>query len=165
MENQLAKLEGKLSEEQLNWLKIAFYFGLRPLEVDNILKGEEFFRIEKQGRYTILCIYQTKLIAFDDEEKWKKIPCLLEGQKKTLKLIKSEAKIKRPLVKTLERYLGDGYNTYCGRKGFEYLLRSYGAKFESISSYLGHKDLNRTWKNYTNKEKAYIDEEVLKKAG
>lgn len=149
--------------DQWNFLFVTLYFGLRPNEADKLKKEheEKFWRIELQGNYEVLCIFQSKLSGLRREDRWKKIPCILEEQKKALEIIKSGEPIKRPLVKTIQRYFGENYNTYCGRKGFEFLLRTHGARFESISAYLGHRDLNRSWKSYTDKNEAYIDQNLV----
>jgi len=147
-EKHLQELEGQLSKAQFNWVYVSFWLGLRPLEVDNLrTKQGRLWDVEEQHGLKVLKVYQTKLVGIEKKKRWKLIPCLYPEQERALELVIGQD-LKRPLVKTLERYLGEGYKTYAGRKGFESLLRSRGVKFEAISSYMGHIDVNRTWNSY-----------------
>lgn len=140
--------------DQWNWLFVALWFGLRPLEVDN-LKNKKFWKITKDPdtRIDVLNIYQTKLTSLSKEQRWKPIPVFTKEQKDALEIIKSQ-ELKRPLNKTIQSYLkGEGYETYSPRKGFVDLLLDRGFGLEDISTFLGHNDINTTWRHYKNKKK------------
>lgn len=157
----LIEVENSFSEPQFFWLSLSLWFGLRPIEVDRLKKEHEgkFWRITKQqeGRksYLVLEIYQSKLTAVSREKRWKKIPCLFDEQKNLIKKIGKEEP-KSPLVKTIKRYLGEGVNRYGGRKGFEKMMRKKKVPFDASSSYLGHQNVDRTWKNYRDTSEAII---------
>ena len=145
-----------MREDHYNWMFISLWFGLRPIEVDSLIDGKnKTWKLGKSGEYTVLKVYQSKLTGVSKEKRWKQIPCLFDEQLKALELIKS-GEFKRPLVKTIRNHLGESYTTYAGRKGFEQLLHHRGASYEAISSYLGHSSVDRTWKNYRNRERVII---------
>ena len=153
----LQKNEDSFSEEQYNWLFLSLFFGLRPKEVDSFLDKRNW-KITTQKGVKVLWMYQSKLRGIEEKERWKLIPCLLPEQTEALKIIsKKYIAIKRPLVKTIKRYLGEDLNTYGGRKGFELMMRNKGFSLEAISSYLGHKSIDRTYRNYRAKTVAYIE--------
>ena len=58
---------------------------------------------------------------------------------------------KRPLVKTIRKYFGDGHDCYGGRKGFVDLMLSKKQTLENISIWMEHSTLDRTWRSYKNK--------------
>jgi integrase len=148
--SMLEKARSKLLEEQYNWIYLSIWLGLRPSEVDRLA--------EPEGRKTwyvdggVLWIYQSKLSGLSAGERLKPIPLLLPEQKACVGLIHRK-KFRRPLVKTMKRYLGPNVNCYAGRKGFTDLMLSKGYSLEAISQWLGHRNLNRTWQNYKDKKK------------
>jgi hypothetical protein len=146
-------LEGireQLKEEQWAWLYISLWFGLRPSEVDG-LQGLHKYRLEDN----VLWVYQTKLAGIAAKDRWKPIPIKYPEQQKALQLIQSE-KYSRPLNKTLKKLLDGQYTCYAGRKGFTDLMLEKGSSLEAISQWLGHRSINRTWKNYKDKKKVLL---------
>lgn len=83
-------------EKQYNWLFIALWFGLRPKELDSILKDKHYkIEFSKELSCNVLHIYQSKLITKPKNERWKIIPAFLNEQKQALQLlINKEAKEK-----------------------------------------------------------------------
>lgn len=145
---------GSLEEKHLNWLYLSLWFGLRPEEVDS-LRSSERFRIEKHEGKQVLFVYQTKLTGIARDKRWKYIPCLQPEQVKALSVIRS-AKFSRPLSKTVQAHFGEGVLLYGGRKGFEHLMGQLGYALEYISTWLGHQSIERTWRNYKNKQKVRL---------
>jgi hypothetical protein len=140
------------SPEQKNWLSITVWFGLRPLETDNLVKPGTW-RIETLKDVQILWVYQSKLRNLSRDKRWKGIPCIFKEQIQLLEVIKSGA-IKRPILKTLTKSLGtDKITLYGGRKGFIDLMLDRGQKLEDISMWLGHQSIEITWKKYRNKKR------------
>ena len=157
--SHLMKARNGMTEEQYNWMFISFWFGLRPKEVDSLIGGKDStWSIGTQRRKKVLRVYQPKLVGVDASKRWKVIPCIFKEQLEALKLIQGQ-NFKRPLVKTIKRYIGEGYNTYAGRKGFESLLLAEGVPFEAISAYMGHLDVNRTWNSYRDRNRAVLPED------
>lgn len=152
MENKSLFLESDL-EAQWNWMYISLAFGLRPIEVDS-LKNRTGFEIIKRmhngEQIQILSVYQSKLISVSEKERWKYIPIYEAEQKLALAFIEKK-NFKRPLVKTIRRILGSGYDCYSGRKGFTDLMLARGYQLESIATFLGHRNLDTTWRHYKNK--------------
>lgn len=150
--------EIKFSPEQFNWLWVSIWLGLRPSEIDQLkpfsssnrfgYKIEEF----RQGRSTVkvLKVYQSKLTTLSQADRWKSIPIIYPEQKKALKIIQSKP-LKRPLTKTIQKYLGDDLTLYAGRKGFTDLMIDKGQDLKDISMWLGHTSVDQTWKSYKNK--------------
>lgn len=134
-----------------NWLAIALWFGLRPSEVDGLTSLKNW-RIEKDPvkKIDILMIYQSKLSNIPKEKRWKPIPIIFKEQKELIKFIKSQ-EFKRPLVKTLKKYIGDGIDNYSPRKGFTDLMLENGFSIEDISIFLGHRNIETTWRHYKDK--------------
>lgn len=150
----LRSAEGKLPQPAFNWLWISLYFGLRPKEVDSLAHHKNW-RTEMHQGTPVLFVYQTKLTAIAKEKRWKYIPAMMPEQRKALDLIRGGS-FKRPIVKTVRRYCGEGVNLYGGRKGFEALMTSRGYRLEDISLWLGHQSIERTWRNYKDRQRVSL---------
>lgn len=137
-----------------NWLALSLWFGLRPPEVDG-LKVPAQWRLERHQGTQVLFVYQTKLKGVARDQRWKYIPCLRPEQEKLLSVIKP-GEFERPSIKVVHARFGEHVNLYGGRKGFELLMDSFGYRLEDISLWLGHKSIERTWRNYKNRTKVRI---------
>lgn len=149
LKNQKSTWEHAGLIDQWNWLFIALWFGLRPTEVDN-LTNKKHWKIEQHNKTKVLMVYQTKLTGVAKDKRWKPIPVYFEEQKEALKLIEAGS-FKRPLAKTVAKYIGDGFDNYSPRKGFTDLMLEKGFNLEDISTFLGHSSIDTTWKHYKNK--------------
>lgn len=147
----LKELNGKLRDDNYNWIYLSFWLGLRPEEVDS-LKNPKFYRWEVADDKQVLSVYQSKLTAIDYEKRWKPIP-LLEVEQTFCHAIINGGNFKRPLTKTIHAVLGKGYGCYAGRKGFQDTMLARGWGLENISIWMGHQSIETTWKYYKNKQK------------
>jgi integrase len=147
--------KGIIRTELYNWIYLSVWFGLRPKEVDN-LHEENFWRVEKlwNGR-RVLWVYQTKVIALPEEDRWKPIPILYAQQEEGLNILNTN-NFKRPWAKTVRFHFGKDVTLYGGRKGFTDLMLAKGHTIENISIWMGHSTINRTWKSYKNRRKYHI---------
>ena len=153
-------LEGKRSElrvAQYNWLQISIWFGLRPSEVDQLHKPSQkrTWWIETQASGKVLYVYQNKLKSVAHEKRVKYIPVHFKQQDECLKIIQA-GNFERPLAKTITPKFKGHVTTYGGRKGFMALMQRMLSvqdkeTFFEISKWLGHHNINRTWKSYTDK--------------
>lgn len=64
--------------------------------------------------------------------------------------------LKNPLVKTIQKHVGDGYGLYSGRKGFTDLMLGLNQNLEEVSAWLGHKNLDRAWRVTKQKRKVHF---------
>jgi integrase len=144
---ELENAKPNLIPEQYNWLFVSVWFGLRPAEIDS-LKRPNTWRLELSDGKSVLCVYQAKLTGIAREKRWKKIPVLFPQQEAALTIIRSGA-LKRPLPKTIKRWVKDGARAYGGRKGFEALMvERHGFAIETVAAWLGHQNINTTWRKY-----------------
>lgn len=153
--DELRGAKGNLKPEQYKWLFVSLWFGLRPNEVDK-LKNPASWRVERHGEYDVLAVYQSKLVTIAREKRWKFIPILFPEQREALAFIR-EGELQRPLVKTLRRYVNGGATTYGGRKAFQDLMMGLGRTFVECQAWLGHTSIERTWKDYRNKSKVFVE--------
>jgi hypothetical protein len=135
-----------------NWLYLSVWFGLRPEEVDHV-KNETRTRIVQNGKTTELHVYQSKLASVARSKRWKIIPCKEKEQLAGLEIIRT-APIKRPLNKTLRLWVDKDVTCYGGRKNFTDLMLDRGHKFEDISMWMGHATIERTWRNYKDRQRS-----------
>lgn len=71
-----ALLESKKSQLSLvnyNWLYLAVWLGLRPIEIDNLMDSGKW-RLDASAGTAVLWVYQSKLISVPKEKRWKPIP-------------------------------------------------------------------------------------------
>jgi len=161
----LKKLRMKINTDKLeelhkyNWSFISFVFGLRPSECDSALKEK---RIETINGVPTLVIVQTKLTVVDESEKEKRIPVICQEQAEALEYIK-KGQAKRPTPKWLAEHLksnstlSEVFDLYCGRKGFTDFMISKGQSLENISMFLGHKNIQTSWKFYKDRKRVDFD--------
>lgn len=142
---------GSLPKGNYEWLFVSVWFGLRPEEVDNLIKKPQFHRLEQQEKGVILWVYQTKLVGIPRKDRWKPIPLIYEEQRIAMAYI-TESAIKRPILKTLARVFKERVRLYSGRKGFTDLMLSKGRALEDISQWMGHLTIDRTWRSYKNRK-------------
>jgi site-specific recombinase XerD len=124
------------------------------MEVDNLV-DKKFWKITRdtENNVDVLNIYQTKLTSLSKDQRWKPIPVFFKEQKEALNILLTST-LKRPLNKTIQSYLNDeDYESYSPRKGFTDLMLERGFALEDISTFLGHNDINTTWRHYKNKKK------------
>lgn len=143
----------KLSHDQASWLFITVWFGLRPSEVDLLLKpsGPSTWYVTKDDSGTdILWVYQNKLKTIAREKRLKGIPVLFPQQVEALSLITTKT-LSRPLAKTTRLHFGGKVTLYGGRKNFTDLMLSLGQDFVHVSAWCGHTTVDRTLKSYKNK--------------
>ena len=138
-----------------NWIYLTVWFGLRPKEVDSLHQDENWKIEELYNGRKVLWIFQTKVIALPEEDRWKPIPILYKEQEEGLEIIKTKQH-KRPLIKTMRLHFGKNVHLYGGRKAFTDLMLSKGNTLENISILMGHSTINRTWQSYKNRRKYHI---------
>jgi hypothetical protein len=159
---ELDKATNRIEVRHYNYIYVTIWFGLRPIEVDKFHSkppGKDTFgyRLSEYEGTKVLEVYQWKLkgkVAY--HKRWKKIPVLFSEQEKALAILLYK-EYKRPLTKTIKRWIKPDANNYGGRKGFEALMRSLGRSFFEIQDWLGHLDITRTWKDYKEKNKVYLE--------
>lgn len=151
----LDALKGKLSDAQYRWLYISVWCGLRPSEINHLKAKVNGHRVEYKDRTPILVVYQSKLVRVARDKRVKRIPLFLDEQKIVLEYLGFE--LDQPLVKTIRKYLNRKVGLYGGRKGFTDLMLSRGQKFENISAWLGHANIDRTWRSYKDKRVVSFD--------
>jgi hypothetical protein len=137
--------------DQYNWLYVSVWFGLRPEEVNNIIKGKHF-EIRKIGADMVLAVYQTKLTSLNRDDRWKLIPVTCKEQGKGIEIIKSGS-MRPPLSRILAAEFGPRVGLRSGRKNFTDMMLDLGHPLEDISAWLGHTSIQRTWKNYRDRQK------------
>ena len=119
----------------------------RPKEIDQ-LHDPKMFKLESIfNEATVIWIYQTKITSVPPDRRWKPIPLIFPEQERIISIIKT-GHFKRPLNKTIKRHFGEKTTLYGGRKGFTDLMISRNQRLEDISHWLGHRSIERTWKNY-----------------
>lgn len=142
-----------------NYMHASLWLGLRPVELDKWnesprKKDTEFaWKLEADN---VLVVYQWKLRGIPYDQRWKRIPLLFPDQLTAFDNLKNN-QCKKPTVKTIQNWIGEGYNRYAGRKGFEGLMRSLGRKFFEVQAWLGHLSIDRTWRDYKTKNKVVIE--------
>jgi integrase len=136
-----------------NWLCVALWFGLRPVEVEG-LRNKKLWKVEDDPvtKCRVLCVYQTKLTSVERDRRWKVIPIYLKEQREAFRILE-QGNLKKPLNKTLRRLLGEGIETYSPRKGFTDLMLERGFGLEDVSTFLGHQSIEMTWKHYKNRRR------------
>jgi|SRR6185437_7279820 len=143
----LETARSKFSEAQYRWLYLSVWLGLRPKEVDRIATA----KVKHEQGVDVLWVYQTKIGGVTRDKRVKPIPLVYPEQRLCLGFIAQG--IHKPIVSTMQKYLGPGVNLYGGRKGFVDLMLSKGQTLEDISVWLGHASIERTWKSYKQKQK------------
>lgn len=158
----LKKLRGRINTDKLeelhkyNWVFISFVFGLRPSECDSVLKEKT---IETINGVPTLVVIQTKLTVVDESEREKRIPVICSEQVEALEYIK-KGQAKRPTPKWLAEHLkspSEVFDLYCGRKGFTDFMISKSQSLENISMFLGHKNIQTSWKFYKDRKRVDFD--------
>lgn len=143
--------------EQYNWLFISLWFGLRPQEIENLKRGNEYFNFDRdyETNLEILCVLQTKLSNLPEEDQWKSIPIIYPEQIEAASIIRTGNFIK-PLGKTIKRHTHGQHHLYAGRKGFGPLMWGKGHDVVEVSSWLGHKSIDRTYRDYMSWRKVKV---------
>lgn len=136
----------ELTQENYNWIFVSVWLGLRPHEID-VRNTEEFV----QDGTPCVCVFQSKLITLEDEDKWKIIPCIYPEQRQALLLWNN---VKRPGPKKIPAVFGKKVNLYGGRKGFDLLMKDRGHSQYHVSIWLGHQSISTTFTDYRNKRVA-----------
>lgn len=150
-------LEGQRSAmlpEWYNWFYLSVWFGLRPTEVDSLKKpsGPKTWHAGVKGGTAFLALYQSKLTGVPRDKRTKVIPCIVPEQVRGLKIIEM-GDFRRPShSRHIKKWFTEHTTLYGGRKGFESLMLSLGQSLEDISNWLGHQSIERTWRNYKNKQ-------------
>lgn len=147
------------NEVNYNWLYLTLWCGLRPIECDNLLKAPSKttweLLVDDVNGINVLWVYQSKLTGIPKNKRLKPIPFKYVEQEKCIAIINSK-QFKRPLNKTIKKHFNGQYTCYTGRKGFVDLMLERGFSLESISQWLGHSNINRTWSTYKDKNKVLL---------
>jgi len=151
---QLESVRSQMAPEWYNWFYLSIWFGLRPGEVNNLKKpqGPKTWHVGVENGVPFLAVYQTKLTGIARDKRTKFIPCIVAEQVAALKIIESGQFQQASHVRHIRKYFGENTTNYGGRKGFEDLMRSLGQAMEDFYQWLGHQNMNRTYRDYKNKK-------------
>ncbi len=111
-------------------------------------------------------MYQAKLTALAKDKRWKHIPLIHPEMVQSLADIQKQVP-RKPLVKTIKAAAPHlpKIGLYSGRKGFTDLMLSLGQSLENVAMWMGHASIERTWRNYKNKDVVNFTEITKKKIG
>jgi hypothetical protein len=149
----LNSMKSKMPEGQWEYIRATLWLGLRPSELDSIITDPKKMKVSTQNKTPVLSVYQAKLTSISKIKRWKHIPLFHPEMKNALADIENKV-VKKPLVKTLKKAAPTvlKIGLYSGRKGFTDLMLSFNQTLENIAMWMGHASIERTWKNYKNKE-------------
>jgi len=148
---KLEAAKSNFKPAQYNWLYLTVWFGLRPLEADNV-KNPKHTKIVRTGKRVELHVYQSKLRSVPRPKRWKVIPCLHPAQLKGIEIIATQ-NVERPLNKTIRAHIDDAITGYGGRKNFVDMMLDLGHKLETIAQWMGHSSIERTWRSYKDRQR------------
>jgi len=143
-------LQKTVPTEKYNWLWIAFWFGMRPQEVD-ILKT----RVWRDGMptwwleddETTLVVYQPKLQMVKPKGRYRRIPLRFPEQTNALAMIKL-GNFERPSIREAAKWLPNRVSLYGCRHGFACYMDMSGIDIYAISRWLGHQSVKTTERYY-----------------
>jgi hypothetical protein len=148
----LSQVLKNLSPECGLWVQYAFWFGLRPHEVDQLVAPYPRTPKLKMPTWSIegdvLVVYQPKLRASYEEDRFKRIPAETPEQGELLTLLATHPLLKRPTVRQARKAFPEGVTLYGCRHGFAMMLDAKPVDRRIISEWLGHKSLGTTEKYY-----------------
>lgn len=150
---ELESRRSGLTELAYNWLYLSIWLGLRPSEVDSLLKEPSSTTWALES--AVIWVYQSKLTGIARVLRLKPIPLIYPEQRYCIEIINAR-KFKRPLCKTIQKYFGEKRTCYAGRKGFTDLMLEKGHSLEAVSQWMGHQSIERTWKVYKDKKKVLL---------
>lgn len=153
----LESAHSKLTPENYRWLKRCVWFGLRAKEADSLSlpsSQDTWWLEETDEGVAVLAIFQTKLYGQDDEDRAKFIPCFTKQQIECLLEINQPAV--RPTRKKVIEIFGAQITTHAGRKNFTQLMKKHGQDFQDVSQWLGHSDIQTTFKDYFQKRQVNV---------
>ena len=160
----LALLKDKLPVEQYNWLYISLWFGLRPIEVDLVIRdrARRDWSIEVGEGCDVLRVYQSKLTSLKHDERFKLIPVKYKEQRTALAMIIA-GNASPPLCKTIRAYSGlENLKLYGGRKHFTDLMREKGENIDDVSAWMGHTTTGMTLSKYKDKKRVSYGLKLVK---
>jgi integrase len=150
----LEAVRDKFTEEEYRWLFLTVWAGLRPEEADSLVDEEKAYLSSDDDGVNILHVYQSKLErSVEEENRWKLIPLFLPEQSCVAAYVR-DRRFERPSVSRLHSVFGEGVHAYAGRKGFEALMERKEQPFHYYSAWLGHQNINMTWKKYRDRKVA-----------
>ncbi len=146
----LRDLQNKIPDNKFNWLWIAFWFGLRPQEVDMLKSklwsdGMPTWWLEDQEK--TLVVYQPKLQMVKPKKRYRRIPLKFPEQNIALQMTRSGS-FERPLIKQAVKWLPERVSLYGCRHGFACYMDSRGIDIYAISRWLGHQSVKTTERYY-----------------
>lgn len=142
----LKDLRKKLAPKEFAWVLVAFAFGLRPEETDQLRQPDSStWAIEKEGK--VLAVYQPKLRRVTRDRRWKRIPVVTHLQKQAIQLLR-DPHLARPGRRRVERAFPEGVSLYGCRHGFCRHMEELGYSMDKISKWLGHRSIKTTEKYY-----------------
>jgi integrase len=147
---ELTALKDKIPASRFFWLWVAFWFGLRPHEVDNLhaakpAHGMKPWWTEDGGK--TLVVYQPKLTKVKPKKRYKRIPVRLKAQTLALHMV-AKGGLERPTQKQVLKWLPPGVSLYGCRHGFAVLMDQSGVDIYAISRWLGHQSVTTTERYY-----------------
>lgn len=142
----------KLTNKNYNWLYLTVWLGLRPREVDQLIKSNtpKYWKIDTSDkRFTIIRVFQRKLQekGVEDAKCWKAIPLVEPEQEKCVEIIKSQ-EFKRPLLKTVHTHISDKISLRSGRRYFRTLMRLRGYSDNITWRWMGHLNPKTSQEHY-----------------
>jgi len=142
----LERTKKDFTPEEWNWLFVSLWLGLRPREVNNLLKSDRTLWGWSGGS---LEVFQEKLCerAVPTHKCWKLIE-LKEPEQKLARLVIEKGNFTQPTGFKIKKILGKGYSAYAGRKGVVDLLKSRGYSLAQCRDLCGHLTSVTTEKYY-----------------
>lgn len=137
----------RLKTAHYNWLYLAVWAGLRPQEIDQLRDPSRWMLKDLPDGRSVLWVYQTKIVARPQWERWKPIPLIFPEQTRIPGMI-SGGEFVRPTHKVIHACFGKGVGLYGGRKGFTDLMLGRQQPLEFIAQWMGHSSIERTWQSY-----------------
>lgn len=152
LKSKLEHLPGKYE-----WMHVSLWLGLRPSEINAINEGQNYRIVyDSESELEVLWVYQPKLVALKKDQRWKRIPLIYPEQRDAVEYIKAGT-LDQPLNKTLQSLTDiETLGSYSGRKGFTDLMLELGQDFVNVSLWLGHSNIDQTYKNYKDKKKVTL---------
>lgn len=148
---QLSEVTKRCPGPEAEWVRVSFWFGLRPEEMDllngpNVVGGELMWQVAND----VLTIYQPKLEGKTRaHNRYKHIPAWRPEQLALINKLGNQGYVlKRPTRWRVRKCFPKGVTLWGPRKGFTSLMDRLGQPIDKISRWLGHRSVSTTERWY-----------------